>query len=534
VSEPIDLILTGGVVLTQAAGASDAAARGARARAEAIAVSKGRIVAVGTSAEIGALGQPSTHRVDLGGATVVPGLIDAHAHIWKIGHLLTTMADLRRVRSLAEMEARLREAAAGLPEGAWLLGRGYNETNLAERRGPVRADLDRAVPDRPVVLTRTCGHIYAVNSAALQRCGIGRETAAPPGGVIERDGDGEPTGVLHETAMGLVNAHLQPPSRDEYAAMIGAAMRHQLRRGITSTSDAGVSPALLDVYRRMDARRALPSRVNVMALRKVDGVGTVPLGPTFVSDRLRIDTAKFLTDGGLSGATAALSERYRHVDSTGVLRFEDDELLALAREARENGWRIAAHAIGDVAVAQVLRTFAALGNGAARPRIEHLGLPSAEHLAAAARLGVIAVPQSVFLYELGRSFRRVLPDALLSRSYPIREMLDAGLTVALSSDAPVVEDDSVFRGIQSAVDRLDDAGEAIAPEQGISAAEALFAYTMGGAIASGDDANRGSIEPGKWADLAVLSANPLTTPTDELAAIQVHQTWLGGRLVHES
>ena len=146
---------------------------------------------------------------------------------------------------------------------------------------------------------------------------------------------------------------------------------------------------------------------------------------------------------------------------------------------------------------------------------------------------MIAVPQSVFLHELGRNFRGSLPDDLLPRTYPIRDMLVAGLTVALSSDAPVVEDDSVFRGIQSAVDRLDDSGVAIAGEQGISAAEALFAYTMGGAIAAGDESNRGSIEAGKWADLAVLSGNPLTTGTATLAQIQVTQTWLGGRLVFE-
>ena len=520
----VDLILHRGVVLTQSV---------ALPRAEAIAVTKGRIVAVGTDAEIASLAGVKTERVDLGGATVVPGLIDAHAHIWKIGHLLTTMVDLRRVRSLAELEAKLRIAAAKLPPETWLLGRGYNEANLTEGRAPDRAMLDRAVPDRPVVLTRTCGHINALNGVALARCGITRSTPAPSGGVIARDASGEPTGLLHETALGLVNAHLPPPSRDDYTAMISAAMKHQLSRGITSTSDAGVTPALLDVYRRMDARRTLPSRVNVMALRKVDGVGTVPLGPKSESDRLRIDTVKFLADGGLSGLTAALSVPYQNTDSTGVLRFSDEELLALAHEAQDAGWRIATHAIGDVAIGQVLRVYRALGRGPRRHRIEHLGLPSAAQLRCASELGVIAVPQSVFLHELGRNFRGSLPDDLLPRTYPIRDMLSAGLTVALSSDAPVVEDDSVFRGIQSAVDRLDDSGVAIAAEQGISAAEALFAYTMGGAVASGDESNRGSIETGKWADLAVLSGDPLTTDTAALAQIQVTQTWLGGRLVFE-
>jgi hypothetical protein len=529
-----DLLLSNGVVLTQAA---------AMPRAQAVAVAGGRFIAVGSDAQLASLGGAGTRRIDLGGATVVPGLIDAHAHIWKIGHLLTTMVDLRHVRSLPELETLLRRSAAALAPGAWLLGRGYNEANLAEGRAPDRADLDRAIADRPVVLTRTCGHIYTVNGAALARCGITRNTAAPSGGVIERDAGGEPTGLLHETAMGLVNAHLPPPSRDDYAAMISAALRHQLSLGITSTNDAGVAPALLDVYKRMDAEAALPSRVNVMALRKVDGTGTVPLPEMAVSDHLRIDTVKFLADGGLSGATAALSVPYRHADTRGVLRFADDELFALAGEAHRAGWRVATHAIGDVGIEQVLGVYEKLGTDgrwrmadgrhAVRNRIEHLGLPSGEQLARAARLGVIAVPQSVFLHALGRNFRAYLPDAFLHRTYPLRAMLDAGLTVALSSDAPVVEDDSPFRGIQSAVDRLDGEGVAIAADQSISAAEALFAYTMGGAIASGDEANRGSIEPGKWADFAVLSGNPLTTPTAALSELVAQQTYVAGQLVFE-
>ncbi|MDH5234236.1 MAG: amidohydrolase [Gemmatimonadota bacterium] len=520
----VDLILHRGRVRTQDLAAPEATA---------IAVGAGRIVAVGEDKAISGLGSRDTPRVDLGGATVVPGLIDAHAHIWKMGHLLTSMVDLRHAHSIPELAQLLGRAAARLPPGAWLLGRGFNEANLREGRAPVRHDLDLVANNRPIVLTRTCGHIYAVNGAALATCGITRSTEPPPGGVVDRDATGDPTGILRETAMGLVNAHLPPPTAAEHTAMIEAALRHQLELGITSTCDAGVSPALLEVYRAMDARGALPIHVNVMALRKVDGVGVVPLGRTTVGDRLRIDTAKFLADGGLSGATAALSQPYRHTKGEGVLRFEDAELLALAREAQEAGWRIATHAIGDVAIDQVLEVYEALGRNGVRHRIEHLGLPSAAQLARAAALDVIAVPQSVFLHELGRNFRAALPDSFLPRTYPIRDMVDAGLTVALSSDAPVVEDDGIFRGIQSAVDRLDDEGVAIAPGQSITAAEALYAYTMGGAIACGEDAQRGSITAGKRADFAVLSGDPLTTETAALATITVDQTWVAGRLAYE-
>jgi len=518
-----ELIFRNGTLLTQDP---------ARPVASALAAAGGRIVAVGRDQDVLHLSGPGTRTIDLGGRTLLPGFNDAHAHVWKIGHLLTTMVDLRGAASLVEIGNRLREAAERHPTG-WLLGRGYNEARLREGRSPTRWDLDRVVSDRPVVLTRTCGHIYAANSAALEAAGIGAVTADPPGGVIARGADGEPTGLLHETAMGLVNARMPAPTAHDYAGMIVAALRHQLALGITSTNDAGVSPALLDAYRTLDSDGALPSRVNVMALRRVDGAGTVPLPARHSSDRLRIDTVKFLADGGLSGATAALSVPYRHSETRGVLRFEDAELHALAREAHDAGWRIAIHAIGDVTIDQVLRVYEALGPGPMRHRIEHLGLPNGGQLARAARLSVIAVPQAIFLHELGRNFRQYLPDRLLARAYPIRSMLDAGLTVALSSDAPVVENDDPLQGIRSAADRRDDTGEPLAAEQAITVEEALAAYTLGGAIASGDEENRGSLAPGKWADFAVLSGNPLTTPVEALTALQVSQTWVAGRLVYE-
>src|SRR5207237_1390910 len=313
--------------------------------------------------------------------------------------------DLRRVGSMEELVSRVAAHGRALPPGAWLLGRGYNEAAMRERRLPTRADLDRADPNRPIVLTRTCGHICALSSAAMSRARIDAATDTPEGGVIDRDDRGEPTGVLRETAIGLINRAMPAPGLDEYERMIVAALDHQLSLGITSSADCGGRPQLVDVYRAMDAKGALPSRVNVMPLRRVDGVASaVPLPERFVSDRLRVDTVKFLADGGLSGATAALSMPYRHTHSSGVLRF----------------------AIGE-----------------------------------------IAAPQAIFIHELGRNFRQYLPDALLPRAYPIRAMIDAGIPVALSSDAPVVEDDNPLAGMMAAVTRIDGDGELIAPSQAI-------------------------------------------------------------------
>jgi hypothetical protein len=501
--------------------------------ATALAVAGRHITAVGADDDVLALRGPDTDVVDLAGQTLIPGFVDAHAHIWKIGHLLTTLLDVRGAASLGDVTARLRAHAGRFPPGTWLQGRGYNEARFSDGPAPTRADLDAAVSDRPVVLMRTCAHIVVCNSRALEEAGIGRDTAAPAGGEIDRGLDGEPTGVLRETAMGLVLRRIPRPTQDEYAAMITAALRHQLSLGITSTTDAGVAPELLDAYRRIDGEGRLPARVNVMALRLVDGVGPVPLpARRHHSDRLRIDTVKFFADGGLSGATAALSVPYRHADTRGVLRFQDDELLAFAREAHDAGWRIATHAIGDTAIDQVLRVYEACGRGPLRHRIEHFGLPTADHLARAARAGVIAAPQTVFVHALGRNFRQYLPDALLARAYPVRAMLDAGVTVALSSDAPVVEDDSPLRGMQAALLRRDADGEAIAPAEAITIDEALDAYTRGGAVASGDDGDRGRLHPGMLADLAVVSGDLRTTPAESLTSLRVTQTWIGGQQVY--
>jgi hypothetical protein len=503
---------------------------------DAVAVRDGRIAAAGSLDEIENLAGPLTERVDLGGRVVVPGFNDAHVHVWKVGHLLTGMLDLRGAKSLADIEVAVRDRAQSAPPGSWILGRGYNEAWMTEGRGPTRLDLDPVSPNHPVYLTRTCGHIAVANTKALEMAGLSASTGAPAGGVIVRNESGEATGELRETAMGLVGGRVPELSDAEYEAAVIAGARHQLSLGITSATEAGVSPALLRVYRDMEARRALPYRVNVMALRRpLGGPETLPLPEIFHSDFLRVDTIKILADGGLSGATAALRTPYRDSCSCGVLRVGGDEMIELTKDAHMAGLRIGVHAIGDAAIDAVLYAFEALARMAPGPRhrLEHFGLPHEAQLARAAALGAVAVPQAIFIRTLGRNFRRYLPDDLLARAYPIRDMLAAGLITALSSDAPVVADDNPLLGIQAAVLRADDEGIVIGADQAISLDEALFAYTMGGALASGDEANRGSLSPGKWADMAVLSGDPRSVPPEALPQIRVDRTILGGETVFE-
>lgn len=506
---------------------------------EAIAIRGGRVQALGKRDELSGLQGPATRVVHLEGQALLPGFNDAHVHVWKQGHLMIDLLNLSEVRSIGELRAKVAEHARALAPGAWLLGRGYNEALLRERRKPTRADLDDLTPHNPVCLTRTCAHIHTVNTVALKLAGITRHTPDPPGGAIVRDGLGEPIGVLLETAYGLIQRVIPPFSTEQLQRFIVAGGRHLLSLGVTSATDPAVDAPLYAAYRALEAEGALPLRVNLLYLRRPDGSQTtLPLPDKVQSDLLRCDGVKFFADGGLSGATAKLREPYRNteVPTTGVLRFAFEELFELALEAHGAGFRIGTHAIGDVAIEQVLKVYEALFHRLPRPglrhRLEHCGLPSTEQLVLAAKLGVIAVPQAIFIRELAENFRRYLPERYLPRCYPLRAMLEAGVTVALSSDGPVVRNLAPLAGIHAAVTRYDRQGEAFFAEQAITVAEAIHAYTLGGAIAQGDEENRGSLSPGKWADMVVLSGDPLATPPEALLALEVKATYLAGHVVY--
>ncbi|MBZ0275193.1 MAG: amidohydrolase family protein, partial [Anaerolineae bacterium] len=224
----------------------------------------GRIAAVGALAEVEAAAKSGTQRVNLGGRTLLPGFNDAHVHIWKMGLLLTIHVDARKglAPDIPAIVRLFHDRAETLPAGTWLAGRGYNEADLPERRHLTRHDLDAASPDHPIALTRTCGHMIVANSKALALAGITADTPNPPGGVIVRDESGEPTGLLQETAMGLLNKVLPNPSEAEMAAAIQAANRHQLALGITSATDPLLTPFHLKIYRQLEAEGGLRVRVN--------------------------------------------------------------------------------------------------------------------------------------------------------------------------------------------------------------------------------------------------------------------------------
>jgi predicted amidohydrolase YtcJ len=523
-----ELVIQNGTIHTLVPGAPTA---------EAVAVRSGKILAVGSLEEIENLTHANTRRIDLAGRTLIPGFNDAHLHLWKVGLLLTTMLDTRiaQTPTIPAIVAAFRERAAYTPAGTWITGRGYHESHLPERRHPTRYELDAASTAHPLHLIHTSAHAAVVNSKALELAGITRDTPNPPGGEIVRDEHGEPTGLLLETAMNRISAIQPPPTAQEFEDAVLAAAKYCLRYGITSITEAGVAPDQVEIYRALKADKRLPIRANVMALRYKSDGSKVPLPERHESEWLRIDTVKLFADGGLSSATAAISENYRHAPSKGLARYSDEQMKALIWDIHRAGLRAAVHAIGDVAITQVLDAIEFASSRLAsrlQHRIEHFGLPSAEHLRRA-RYRVSVVPQTVFIHALGDSFLSYVPEALSGQVYPLRAMIDAGLTIALSSDAPVVPDLNPLIGLKAAADRLTESGAAVLPGQAAGIEETLPLYTLGGAVVAGEETIKGTIAPGKLADFAVLSGDPLRAPTSRLADLRIEMTVLNGQIVYE-
>ncbi|MDI6824453.1 MAG: amidohydrolase [Bacillota bacterium] len=521
-----DLILVGGRVWEGGAAAGGyriaegAAVAGGYRIAEGVAVAGERILAVGDRDEVMSYRGPGTEVVDLKGRAVLPGLIDSHCHIVGLG-LARTAIDLNypRARSIADICRLVAERAAAQPPGTWIRGRGYDHLRLEERRHPTRWDLDPVSGDHPVVLVRSCGHMSVANSEALRRAGITRETPDPPGGAIERR-DGEPTGVLKEAAQGLVHG-VAPHTRAELEEALRQAAREYLSLGVTAVHDmSGGDPEGPAVIQDLARGGGLGIRISFSLISAPPSGGRPAAGNAALGTGLhtglgdhwvRLGPAKVVLDGSDDGATALMYRPYRDGSGTGIGYWQDEELLAWAREAARWGWQLSLHAIGDRAIDQALRAIAEArggggGEGRWRPRIEHFIYPSPEAAATAAALGVVPVVNPIFLSMVDRGYLELIDEETLARGFPIRSLLDAGLTVAAGSDAPVA-DANPLAGMACAVDRATAAGDHFRPGEAVSLAEALDMYTRAGAVAAGWGDDLGVIAPGRLADLVVLDGD---------------------------
>jgi predicted amidohydrolase YtcJ len=511
--------------------------------AEALAVLGGRLVAVGQVGDIGALIGPRTTVVDLEGATVVPGFHDAHCHILLFGLSLVEV-NTRAAARMSDVVEAVRSAALNRPAGAWIRGGGYNENKLAEQRHPSRADLDAAAPEHPAFISHVSGHMAVANTRALSLAGITGNTPDPPGGAIERDGHGEPTGLLKEAAQELVKRVLPPYSLAEVEGALAAAGKKMAAEGITSAQDAWagwIAPEEFRAYQAASADGRLPQRVRLMVdverLHMSNGRFDFALGlhTGFGTPKLKLGAIKLFLDGSLIGRTAALSEPYLNApETTGLLTKTPNDICAQVAAAHLGGWQVAMHAIGDAAIQAGLDAIqAVMGPEAARfrPRLEHCGVLRPDLIDRIRRLGVIVVTQPRFIFELGDGFRAALGDTRLRLTYPLASL--RALPVAFSSDRPVV-DGAPLLGLQAALAQRTASGRPYAPGEAITPEEALYAYTLGAAYSAFEEDQTGSLQAGKWADFVVLGKDPLRTAPERLHAVPILSTVVGGEVVYSA
>ena len=535
---PADLLLVNANVLTMDP---------ARPRASTVAVSGERI----TGLPAGPAEVRADRVVDARGATVLPGFHDAHNHMAWFGQSLDE-ADLRStaVSSLDDLYAAVARRAEGTALGGWVIGSGYDQLKLGAH--PHRDALDRAAPGRRVWLRHTSGHMCVVNSLVLADLGL--DTAAPQidGGRIAAGADGRPNGLLEERAQELVGRLRFPAPLDGLAEAIARAAQQYVSEGITSVTEAGIgggwigrSPVELAAYQAARDQGRLPVRVDLMVASDVlhplaahasDGLEIgldLGLRTGFGDDWLRLGAVKIFSDGSLVGHTAAMHEEFADTPGeSGYLQADAGKLTALIIAAHRSGWQVATHAIGDRAIDLVLDAYdqaqATHPRRDPRHRIEHFSVARPDQVSRAARLGIIAVPQGRFATEIGDGMLVALGPARETWLYRHRSLLDAGMILPGSSDRPVVSGAPLL-GIHDMVNRRTGSGAPYNPGEAVTAEQALRAYTYGSAYASHAEQVKGSIAPGKLADLVLLSEDPTAVSPDRIAGLEVLATFTAGR-----
>ncbi len=519
----VDLILTNGKVLTVDENFSIH---------NTVVVDDGRIVATG-GGELTARYQ-ADQLVDLAGKTLMPGFVDSHIHIRGRPQ---RYIELGEVTSITEIQALIAAKVEEIGEGEWITGYGWSEDELAEGRRPLRADLDAAAPDNPVTLTRAGGHSAVVNSLALELAGVTLDTPQPEGGIIERGDDGELNGIIRERQE-IVGRLVPDSTYEELIASLEVNLNALLAKGITSITDASktTSDYLMfeDLY--ANARLPLPRSALQFQWRNPEEINALKARVGDGNEFLRIGPIKVFADGGFTGPAAYTLEPYvNQGEYRGYLNMPEGELVSLLNEIHDAGWQMGIHAIGDAAIVLVVNTLAdALERNPRedhRHYLNHFSMrPPELTMELMAEHAIHITQQPNFTYTLEGRYAENLDGWRLQHNNPLRSPMDHGITVAISSDilpiGPMV-------GLYAAVTRRGMSGQVYGPDEAITMEEAIRAYTLLGAYLNREEAVKGSLEPGKYADMIVLSDDLLTIDPEQIMAVTVEQTYLNGELVFQ-
>ena len=516
--------------------------------AESLAIINGKIAAVGRQADLSSLAGPQTRVLDLGGRTVLPGFIDAHEHLsWFAENALRLDLSADRVNNLTRLKELVAEEAKRVGRGEWIRGSSYDDTKMEDGRRLTRDDLDAATPDNPAIVVHISGHWAVVNSRALKLAGLDRNSPDPEGGSLGREpGSGRLNGLLLEMAMFnfafealAAQPTVVPPfPREIREKAVTDAAAFLNRAGLTGVGDALTPPSYVYTYLKLARENRLTLRVNMMIpyifldhLEKAGLYGGWG-GPWAGSAGIKI-----IMDGAISGRTAAMRHGYANdPDDHGLLLIDNQDFLNdLVARIHDLGYQACIHANGDLAIEMALEAIEKAVTASPRPglrhRIEHCTMIDDDLLKRIARLGVVALPFASYIWQHAE---KLIPyyGERSGRMFAHKSFLDAGIVAAAASDHPVGLH-SPLLGVQCMVTRKTPDGEVIGPDERISLEDAFRVYTNHAAYASGAENIKGSLTPGRLADLVVLESDPWRTDPDSLSKIKVDLTMVGGDVVHD-
>jgi predicted amidohydrolase YtcJ len=516
----------------------------AQPQADAVAVLQGRIAAVGPDAAVMSWRGPGTRVVDAKGGRLLPGFNDAHVHFSDGGASLAAV-QLTDAGSIKEFVKRIADYASHAPKGEWIRNGEWDETKWSPARLPTRQDIDAATPDNPVALDRYDGHMVLVNSKVLALAGITAKTPDPPGGVIVRDASGEPTGALKDAATELVQ-HIAPPlSAAQRRRAIERALHEAAMRGVTSVQDMTLDYGDLAVYSQLLDEGKLSVRVyGAPPIAKLEDQAQLGIGRAFGGAALRIGALKMFADGSLGSRTAYFIQPYTDEPANRGLLYSDMLPLIKAGQrlmrADAANLQVCTHAIGDAGIATALDLYQAVekadGPRDRRWRIEHAQHMAAKDFERFAQLHVIASVQPYQAIDDGRWAEARIGHDRASRTYAFRTFMDHGVRLAFGTDWPVAPLDPMLT-LYAATTRATLDGkypQGWFPEQKLTIQEAIAAYTMGSAYAEFQEHDKGSIEPGKLADMVLLSQDVLTIAPAAIRDTHVLKTWVGGVEVYDA
>ena len=508
---------------------------------QALLVDQGKVVATGSHAEL-ASRAGDAKVIDGHGKTLLPGLIDAHGHVLELGYARNNV-DLAGTKSLDEALAKVKAYAAAHPEAKWILGSGWNQEIWKLGRFPTAKELDAAVADRPVWLSRVDGHAGWANSAAIKLAGVDKASKDPNGGRIERDAGGNPTGVFVDGATALIDAKVPPPTPQQKAAALDTALAEMASVGLTGVGDAGIDLANYELYRQYADQHKLTARIYAMIRGTGDDFDTISKdGPLigYGNDFLTVRAVKLFADGALGSRGAAMLAPYSDdPHNRGLLFLKPAELTAEIGKALGKGYQVAVHAIGDHANREVLDSYAAAYKThpdgiARRNRVEHAQIVSLKDIPRFVPLQLIASMQPTHATSDMNMAEDRIGHERIKGAYAWQRFLKQGTIVAGGSDFPV-ESPNPFYGLYSAITREDHAGQPPGgwyPDQDMTPAEALRAFTLDAAYAEHAEKTLGTLEPGKWADFILIDHDIFKDPASKIWSTKVLQTWVGGKQVY--